>query len=217
MLFLRFVSALILILLSTGYSISFYHVIAQWREISLWFYLGFLSYLIIHLFLYKPIFLHVVGHELTHAFWTFIFGGKTSSIKATAKGGQAVVSKSNFLINLAPYFFPLYTFIVLIVFFIVDKRFLPYVIFAIGFTLAFHVCLTIGSLLRFQSDIQISGFVNSILFIYLVNLIIVGLIIALTSNGNIKVIDFFGNGFYNTIDFCKWVYGLFFDWTTGSK
>ncbi|MBI3191792.1 MAG: M50 family metallopeptidase, partial [Pedosphaera parvula] len=67
---------------------------------------GAACWVVIFLLLPKPMWLYVVGHEMTHALWTWLFGGRVKSLKATSKGGQVVVTRSNFLIVLAPYFFP---------------------------------------------------------------------------------------------------------------
>ena len=54
--------------------------------------------------------------ELTHALWTWLMGGKVNRFKVTSKGGHVIVSKTNFLIALAPYFFPVYAVLVVAVF-----------------------------------------------------------------------------------------------------
>src|SRR5437867_11600300 len=69
---------------------------------------GAACWLAIYLLLPKPMWIYVFGHELTHAVWTWMFGGKVKKFKATAKGGHVVVSKTNSVITLAPYFFPIY-------------------------------------------------------------------------------------------------------------
>ena len=60
--------------------------------------------------------IYVLGHELTHALWTWLFGGKVKKMKVSSSGGHVVISKTNFFIALAPYFFPLYAVIVVAVF-----------------------------------------------------------------------------------------------------
>src|SRR5204862_3957731 len=67
---------------------------------------GAACWLVIFLLLPKPMWVYVFGHELTHALWTWLFGGRVRKFKATSEGGHVVVSKNNFLITLAPYFFP---------------------------------------------------------------------------------------------------------------
>src|SRR2546423_1792991 len=71
------------------------------------------SWLAIFFLLPKPMRLYVFGHELTHVLWTWAFGGRVKKFKVHPEGGHVVVTKNNFIIALAPYFFPLY--VVLIV------------------------------------------------------------------------------------------------------
>src|SRR2546422_7152485 len=62
----------------------------------------------IYLLLPKPMWVYVFGHELTHAIWTWLFGGRVKKFKASSQGGHVLVTRNNFLIALAPYFFPIY-------------------------------------------------------------------------------------------------------------
>ena len=69
---------------------------------------GVACWLVIYLMLPKPMWAYVFGHELTHALCAWMMGGKVKRFKATSKGGHVVLTRSNFLIALAPYFFPIY-------------------------------------------------------------------------------------------------------------
>ena len=77
---------------------------------------GATCWVVIFFLLPKPMWIYVCGHELTHALWTWLFGGQVKKIKITSKGGHVVISKTNFVIALAPYFFPLYVVLVIGVF-----------------------------------------------------------------------------------------------------
>src|SRR5205809_4457967 len=77
---------------------------------------GAACWVVIYLLLPKPMWIYVFGHELTHALWTWLQGGRVKKFKASAKGGQVVVTRSNFLVALAPYFFPVYAVLVVLVF-----------------------------------------------------------------------------------------------------
>src|SRR6266404_2956380 len=59
---------------------------------------GAACWLVIFLMLPKPMWVYVVGHELTHALWTWLFGGRVRKFKASSEGGEVVISKNNFLI-----------------------------------------------------------------------------------------------------------------------
>ncbi len=140
-------------------------------------------YLVMHLVLWKPIFIHVMGHELTHAFWSFVFGGRTKSLQVSSLGGQVTLSKTNFFVALAPYFFPFYTALLVPVFAITADKFKPLVSLLIGFSLAFHIALTLHSLREHQSDLQQVGVVFSLIFIYFMNLLVFTFLLSLIAPG----------------------------------
>lgn len=135
---------------------------------------GAACWLVIFLLLPKPMWVYVFGHELTHALWTWLFGGRVKKFKATSQGGHVVVSKNNFLITLAPYFFPLYVAIVVLVF-MVGHWIWGWTSYAVWFHLlvgaayAFHVTLTCHTLRTRQSDITQQGRFFSAVIIWLGN------------------------------------------------
>src|SRR5213592_4296071 len=120
---------------------------------------GGACWLVIFLLLPKPMWVYVFGHELTHALWTWLFGGRVRKFKATSAGGHVVISKNNFLITLAPYFFPLYVALVVLVWFHL----------LVGAAYAFHVTLTCHALRTHQSDLTQQGYLFSAVIIWLGN------------------------------------------------
>ena len=125
-----------------------------------------------------PVRMYVLGHELTHALWGLLFGARPSDVRVSASGGSVKLTKSNMLITLAPYFFPFYTFIVIVVALITYAFFkpLPYLplwLFLVGFTWAFHVLFTLETLGQRQPDVKLYGRIFSWTFIFLVNVGIV--------------------------------------------
>jgi hypothetical protein len=134
-------------------------------------------WLAIFLLLPKPMWVYVFGHELTHAVWTWLFLGRVKKFKASSKGGHVVITKSNFLIALAPYFFPLYAVLVILIFILGHliwnwTRFLPWFHFFIGAAYAFHVTLTWHILKTRQSDIIDQGYLFSGVVIWLGNILV---------------------------------------------
>src|SRR5436190_23624662 len=77
---------------------------------------GAACWIVVYLLLPKPMWLYVLGHELTHAVWAWFFGAQLKRMRVTSNGGHVVITKTNFLIALAPYFFPLYAALVVLVF-----------------------------------------------------------------------------------------------------
>ncbi len=132
-------------------------------------------WLVIYLLLPKPMWVYVFGHELTHALWTWLMGGRVKKFKASSRGGHVVVTKNNFLIALAPYFFPLYAILVVLLF--VAGHWLwnwqNYVVWfhlLLGAAYAFHLTLTCFILQNRQSDITEQGYLFSAVVIFLGNI-----------------------------------------------
>lgn len=135
---------------------------------------GAACWVVIFLLLPRPMWIYVLGHELTHALWTWLFGGKVKRMKVTSKGGHVLISKTNFLIALAPYFFPLYAVILILIFalgnFIFGWRgYLVYFYLLLGAAYAFHITLTAQVLQTRQSDITSQGYLFSAVVIFLGN------------------------------------------------
>ena len=158
-------------------------VSALWRVIqrsgdadTIWvaFLSGAACWLTIYLLLPKPMRMYVFGHELTHALWTWLLGGKVRKFSVSATGGHVVVNKSNFAIALAPYFFPLYAIVVVLVFLLGQwlwdwQHYLVWFHLLLGAAYAFHVTLTWHILRQSQTDISGQGYLFSAVVIFLGN------------------------------------------------
>ena len=134
-----------------------------------------------------PVKTYVLGHELTHALWGLLFGAVPSKLRVSAAGGSVNLTKSNMLITLAPYFFPFYTFLVIVVAlvtsaFIRPLPCLPLWMFAVGFTWAFHALFTLETLAQRQPDVKLYGRIFSWVFIFLANVALILLFLASTTS-----------------------------------
>jgi hypothetical protein len=138
---------------------------------------GAACWVAIYLLLPKPMWLYVFGHELTHVLWVWLFGGRVKKFKATSSGGHVIVDKTNFLISLAPYFFPLYAVMVVAVFLMGHliwgwENFFVWFHLLLGAAYAFHVTLTAQILKTQQSDITSQGYLFSGVVIFLGNVLV---------------------------------------------
>ena len=184
---LRFIISVLLIPICVIVTISFYNGIFNIKDVSesgLYFILGALLYSMMHLLLFRLDFLYTLGHESMHALATFCSGGKASNMKVSSKEGSVKTTTPNFFVMLAPYLIPVYTVIIAIIyfamsFFIDITRYSSVFMLLIGFTLMFHLAYTAESMRDKQSDLIKAGYLSSISFIYIVNLIVVFLIISL--------------------------------------
>jgi hypothetical protein len=173
-------------------------------DVPYYFLAGGLTYLTVHLLFKKPILTYVFGHELTHALFTMLFGGSVKSFHASERGGRVTVTKSNFIITLAPYFFPLYTFIALIFYGLASaadvRGAAGWIIFFAGATFSFHLVLTFFFLQTDQSDIREHGAVFSYPLIYLFNIVFAALLFHLLLAKNTGFLGFLGGGIIKSID-----------------
>jgi hypothetical protein len=147
---------------------------------------GYLVWLAVFLLLPLPVRTYIWGHELTHALWGLLFGARIHKIKVQSKGGCVHLSKSNTLITLAPYFFPFYTLLVLLLRAVLGLMtpMHPYELawlFLVGLTWGFHFTFTVHSLVIRQPDIVVCGRLFSYVLIYLLNLIGIGLWVVSTT------------------------------------
>ncbi len=152
---------------------------------------GAVVWVLIYIFLPKPIWIYVFGHELTHAIWSWIFGGHLKKMKVSSDGGHVLITKSNFLTSLAPYFFPIYV-VFLVVIFAVGSIFWnwnQYVLlfyFLIGVMYAFHITLTSHVLKTEQSDIKNEGYIFGGVIIFLGNMLVLLIGIPLLTKMNMQ-------------------------------
>jgi Peptidase M50B-like len=138
----------------------------------------------IYLILPKPMWIYVFGHELTHAISTWLCGGSVQRFKVTPEGGHVVVSKTNFLIALAPYFVPLYAIIVLFVFWAGNSLWAwrvqsVWFHLLVGAAYGFHLTLTWSILQTRQTDITSQGYIFSAVVIFLGNVLVLLLAVPL--------------------------------------
>ena len=139
---------------------------------------GMVAFVLCWMAVPHPVKTYVLGHELTHALWGLVFGAVPSKLRVSAAGGSVNLTKSNMLITLAPYFFPFYTFLVIVVAlitaaFVRPLPWLPLWMFTVGFTWAFHALFTLETLAQRQPDVKLYGRIFSWVFIFLANVVLV--------------------------------------------
>ena len=158
-----------------------------WAGEEFWFFsLGAVLWLIAFFGLPRPIVLYVFGHELTHALWVWLMGGRVSRFKVGREGGHILTDKNNFLIALAPYFFPLYSILVIALYgalslFFNLQPFGQLLYALVGMTWAFHLTFTCWMIPKNQSDLSDNGTIFSLVFIYLTNLILLSVLLVIAS------------------------------------
>lgn len=176
----KFVIALLLLPVCGGAALAVVRVVrASSGADTVWVVLagGAICWLVIFLMLPRPMWVYVFGHELTHAIWTWAMGGKVKKFKASAKGGHVIVSKSNFLTVLAPYFFPLYAILFAVAFkgatlLWNTAQLTVWFHLLLGLAYGFHLTLTWEVLQTEQSDISSQGYLFAATVIFLGNAVV---------------------------------------------
>lgn len=146
------------------------------------FMLGALLWAVMFFSLPRPIKLYVFGHELTHAIWVLVMGGRVTEFHVGEDGGHIMTTKSNFWIALAPYFFPVYSIGLIVTFGLLqafwDLKGLEFVLyFLLGLTWCFHMTFTGWMITKEQSDLTQNGVFFSLTIIYLMNLLLLAVVL----------------------------------------
>jgi len=188
--FLKLIIGLLLLPVCFGAASAVWRIFsAAGRADTIWVPLisGAVCWGVVYLLLPRPMWAYVAGHELTHVLWTWLFGGKVQKLKVSSKGGHVIVSKSNFLIALAPYFFPFYAAVVMLLFGLLRLAFLRMeldlvFLLLLGAAYAFHLTLTGHVLKTRQSDITEHGLLFSATIIFLGNVLVLLIAIPLLTS-----------------------------------
>lgn len=148
-----------------------------------WFWLGFGLYFLVFLLLRRPPVLYIFGHELAHAVTGLFFGASLKKFRVTKNGGQVHLDKKNLFITLSPYFLPVYTILVLVIFKIgchfrpqIFSRYGNVFLFLLGLTLSFHFFYTVMLIFSRQSDWNYAGHFFSAVFVGLANIFVIMLL-----------------------------------------
>ena len=158
-----------------------------WASEEFWFFgLGAVLWVIAFFGLPRPLVLYVFGHELTHALWVWMMGGRVTDFHVSRDGGHIVSDKHNFWIALAPYFFPLYSIAVIAAYgagalFWNMEPYHRWLYALIGVTWAFHVSFTLWMIPKGQTDLSYYGTFFSLVIIYMMNLAILTVLLVLAS------------------------------------
>ena len=216
----KFVIAIFLLPICSVLTQTFFTAFARatvtqrlWAGEEFWFFsLGAVLWLIAFFGLPRPILIYVFGHELTHALWVWLMGGRVSRFRVGPDGGHVVTTKANFWIALAPYFFPIYSILTIAIYgglsFFSNMQ--PYgrLLYAvIGVTWAFHFTFTCWRIPKNQTDLTDQGAFFSLVVIYLMNLLLLSVMLILAS-GQITFESFGADLLTNLGNFTQWMMEL---------
>ncbi len=120
---------------------------------------------------------YVFGHEMTHGLWSFAMGGRVSGMKFGEEGGYLITDTVNVWVALAPYFYPIYSMILVALFSVAGifcdiTEWIPVLFGLLGASWAFHLSFTLWMIPKGQSDLEIFGSFYSLVIIYLMNMLL---------------------------------------------
>ena len=161
---------------------------------------GIACMVLLYTWLPRPIWTYVLGHEFTHAIASMLCGGRVKGMKVSSEGGHVYVTRDNFFVTLAPYFIPIYTIFVFVLFALSQHALgwgnspIMWAMFfwALGLSYSFHVFLTAHILRTRQPDIVSQGYLFSAVIIYLGNMtvLLIGLVLV---TGGVQMHHLVGN------------------------
>ena len=213
------VIGLLLLPVVASISLTFYRQFgsfnSSWTVGQQYFMMGVAVYCFMHLLVFKPSYIYVLGHESVHALATWICLGQVKSFKVNSATGSVVTSKNNIFISLAPYFVPFYSILLAIGVYTANNVFLStplpykYFLFMLGFTLALHIIMTIDALKTKQPDLVKAGYLPSGIIIYVINVIVIAGILGLMTNG-FSFTGFMSDAWNVTAEIYKKIYAQLF-------
>lgn len=158
---------------------------ASFRE---WVERGFLTYVGIHVLLYRPAPLFRVSRRLFSAIAVWIFGGQVTSVedagggagsgKGAAGGSIDPAGQGSTLVAFSPYVVPLYTVLVCTAGWLLDRWWVGApldgpVVFFVGMTLAFHWLMTADELQQQRRRWHLETYLLALSLVFVLTLLIV--------------------------------------------
>ena len=153
-----------------------------------WVIRGFLTYVAVHVALYRPVALFQFNHRLFSTLAVWLFGGQVASTEdapsgkvKVKKGAKAETSRASAggstLVAFSPYVIPLYTIIVCLVGGVLRSRWDRPVVggvaaFLIGLTMAFHWLMTADDLQSQRSRWHLETYLLAIGLVFILTLLI---------------------------------------------
>jgi hypothetical protein len=138
----------------------------------------------------KLAFFGVFEHELTHLVFGLLMFQRPRSFYASDKKGHVTTEGGNFIDNLAPYYFPTFSYILLAVFPLLKPAAHPYFYSLLGLLTGYHLVSNVAEFGFRQSDIRRSGPLFSLVFCFFAAVLAFGFLTAFIIGGFRGGIDF---------------------------
>jgi len=190
--------SILFLILSISYGIAFVNLLNPnnlSHSFSKYFLIGVLIGSAFWLIFSKSLkFFAVFEHELTHMLVGILFFQKPRAITASEGGGMTVIG-GNFLVVLAPYFLPTFSYLALPFYFIIKSSIYPQYFLILGIITGYHIISTIQETKPYQTDLQRYTLPFSYSFSIFGNIIFLGYLFYFSEGEGSKGFLFLKNGF----------------------
>ena len=154
------------------------------------FFMGMVAYMVSWLLIFRNItgkWFLVLEHELTHILFALLTFHRIHELVATNRGvgyvGFSGAGNGNWLISIAPYFFPTFSMIVVFFIYLAQAQYYPVLIILLGYTFLYHIHSTIEETSYKQPDLKQVGLWFSWSFLPAANLLaIIGILSAIPND-----------------------------------
>ena len=132
-------------------------------------------------------------HELTHCLFAWLTGNRVTGLRVTLRQGghMQFLGTGNWLIALAPYFFPTLTVLCLVLMLVFPFFSGTYAQGIVGVTLAYHLTSTWTETHHAQTDLREAGFLFCWMFLPTANVASLGVMLAAVRSGQFGVLQWF--------------------------
>jgi len=158
---------------------------------------GFVLYLVGWWLVFKRVFMgswfSTLEHELTHGLFAVLTFHKVLEVKSSYVSGGHIkyAGSGNWLITIAPYFFPTLSYVLMFVLALMDSGMHPWLNLSLGVSVAYHITSTWRETHWAQPDLKEVGFVYAWIFLIPANLISYVVILAFVLGGSNQVVESF--------------------------
>ena len=149
----------------------------------------------------KPRFYSILEHELTHLIFATLFLRTVHRLTVSrgAGGNVDVEGEENFIVALSPYFFPLFTVLIILIKPSVFGQYQWIINILLGISYGFHIVHMFNEFNTEQPDLLKNGLLFSVTLIFFFNLFFTGLCVASLEGSWAEIFDYLVMGLKNSV------------------
>jgi hypothetical protein len=157
-------------------------------------------------------FFGVFEHELTHLIFSLLMFQKPRSFYASERRGHVKCERGNFVDGLAPYYFPTFSYLMLVLYPLLKPTAHPYFFPVLGFTTGYHIVSNVAEFKPHESDVRRYGIGFSLVFCLFAGTLTVGFLLGFVRAGFTGGLEFLAAGWRQAgsmlLLLLKWLWNL---------